>query len=307
MNNRLNYQSLLERYHWLKDENKSAVISPDVDGFLCGLIMSYYLNWEIIGFYDGSKMLIGKSKDWRECIFLDMEIYQKDICSIGNHLLLYNKNQKPSTWEENFSQCINPNNLREFDKIHDFKRKYPFGTIHFLICLLENIVGNVKISEKAIGIILFADGVFKSIMNYPENCIDWLNWLNAKELKIFEYFKEAKLTDIIHSLEKIFKNLNLPNGKLRLGKITNNVSDVQNKVYRFLNQLSELTEWKVDKSKWEILNLDNLHEPIIIKRSRITKINGKKYKNELNNPKVISFSFPSYDRLEYSVITKKRL
>ncbi|WP_181180242.1 hypothetical protein [Candidatus Thermokryptus mobilis] len=39
----------------MKNKNK-VIISPDVDGFLCGLLVSYYLDWEIVGFYDGGKI-----------------------------------------------------------------------------------------------------------------------------------------------------------------------------------------------------------------------------------------------------------
>ena len=297
-NDKLDYQKLLNDYTWLKEKNK-IIISPDVDGFLCGLLVSYYLGWEIVGFYDGSKLLVDKDvQNWRECVFLDMEIYQKDVRSVGNHLLLYNKNKEPSTWRINFTQCINPNNLRKFDRLHDFKRKYPFGTIHFLICLLENMGKEVKISKDAIGIILYADGVFKSLMNYPENCVDWLNWLSAKELEIFKHFRDAKLSNIIHSLEEIFRSLKLPKGKLQLKK---NTSDIQDKMRNFLRQLSKLTGWEINEDNWKTLNLDKLQEPIKIERDRKEGISSKKYEKVLSKPNLISFSFPSYDRLEYSI------
>lgn len=302
MNNKLDYQKLFEQFSWLKEANKT-IISPDVDGFLCGLLVSYYLRWEIVGFYDGGRVLINKDiKDWRECVFLDMEIYQKNIRSIGNHLLLYNKNQKPQTWSDNFALCINPNNLRDFDKIHDFRKKYPFGTIHFLVCALENMGIKVYIPRNAVGIILFADGVFKNIMNYPENCIDWLEWLNAKELRIFRYFSSVKFSDVVHNLERVFMDLHLPRGKLAIKLINNNVPEFQERILKFLRQLSNWTGWVLEQNKWKNLELNNLYQPIEIKRGREQKINGRKYEKWLKKENIFSFSFPSYNRFEYSII-----
>ena len=51
----MDYEELIGKHTWLKNKNK-VIISPDVDGFLCGLLVSYYLDWEIVGFYDGGKI-----------------------------------------------------------------------------------------------------------------------------------------------------------------------------------------------------------------------------------------------------------
>jgi hypothetical protein len=307
MDEQLNYEELLEKYRWPKEKNKKAVISPDIDGFLCGLLVSYYLGWEIVGLYDGGDLLIEGKNEWKECVFIDMEIYREEVCSIGNHLLLYNKNKKPKSWVK-FRNCINPNNLRNFDKVHDFKNKYPFGTIHFLICLLSKMDVPVDISKEAIGIILFADGVFKSIMNYPENCVDWLSWLKAKELSFFNRFSETSISDIVHRLQRIFGELNLRFGKLPLKNISQDTyEELSNKLLNLLDQLSDWTGWKLKQNCWKVLNFNNLCNPVIIKRKRAEKINNSKYQKILNTRDIISFSFPTSSRLEYSIAKNKRL
>lgn len=67
-----------------------------------------------------------------------MDVYNKNIKSIGHHMVCYNKNKLPNNWY-NYDNCIQINNLRNFDKTKDFQRKYPFATIHFLLALLSNV------------------------------------------------------------------------------------------------------------------------------------------------------------------------
>ena len=49
----LDYEQLIHKYDWILKPNQNCVLSPDSDGFLCGLFMSSYLNWNIVGFNDG--------------------------------------------------------------------------------------------------------------------------------------------------------------------------------------------------------------------------------------------------------------
>lgn len=79
--------------------------------------------------------------------------------------------------------------MRDFDKIHDFKSKYPFGTIHFLICLLSNMKVSVEIPKNAVGIIMFADGVFKSM--------NWLKYLRERELFRFLFLQALVLSIVL--------------------------------------------------------------------------------------------------------------
>ena len=53
----LDHDQVFEGYPWIFEENKNCIISPDSDGFMCGLLMSHFFNWNIKGFYDGKVML----------------------------------------------------------------------------------------------------------------------------------------------------------------------------------------------------------------------------------------------------------
>ncbi len=105
---------------------------------LSALLYLNYFDVEVVGYYDGKVMLSKENVDPKDCLFLDMDVYNKNIKSIGHHMVCYNKNKLPNNWY-NYDNCIQINNLRNFDKTKDFQRKYPFATIHFLFALLSNV------------------------------------------------------------------------------------------------------------------------------------------------------------------------
>ena len=73
---RIIYKNVIKRFPWIIKENQKCILSPDSDGLLCGLFMSHILNWEVVGFYDGKVLIIGKDEKAKDCIFLDMEIFR---------------------------------------------------------------------------------------------------------------------------------------------------------------------------------------------------------------------------------------
>ena len=87
----INYNEIIESHPWIIETNQKYILSPDSDGLLCGLFMSTYLGWKIKGFYDGKVMLLSKDTSVKDCVFLDMEVFRKDIKSVGHHMVQYNK------------------------------------------------------------------------------------------------------------------------------------------------------------------------------------------------------------------------
>ncbi len=49
----IDYNKIIEDNPWIAKRNQKCILSPDSDGLLCGLLMSHYLDWEIVGYYDG--------------------------------------------------------------------------------------------------------------------------------------------------------------------------------------------------------------------------------------------------------------
>lgn len=88
-NDVIDYALTIKRFPWLVKREQNCVLSPDSDGLLCGLFASHYLNWKIRGFYDGKIMVLEKGFDPKECIFVDMEVFRKDVRSIGQQSIFY--------------------------------------------------------------------------------------------------------------------------------------------------------------------------------------------------------------------------
>jgi len=272
----INYGEVIKKYPWIIKRGQDCILSPDSDGLLCGLFMSTYLNWKIMGFYDGKVMLLDKNISAKDCIFLDMEIFRKEIRSVGHHMAQFNKNKKPSNWD-NFNNCIQPNNFRNYDGYNDFRLKYPLATIHLLIGIVGSKI-KLTIPESAICPLLYVDGVFKNLFGYPENCIDWLRYLgaNSSRNKLYDIFLNERysiynlmvaLKDFFIQINKISENrkgndkIKISNTKgepvnLKMGsKVSDLTEEEKKKSEKFLKILSILTKWNYKKENWRWTNL----------------------------------------------------
>ena len=175
----IDYADVIKKFPWLVQKDQNCILSPDSDGLLCGLFSSHYLNWKIRGFYDGKILVLEKGFHAKDCVFLDMEVFRKGIRSVGQHMVMFNKGRLPENWG-NFNGCASINNIRNHDGYHDFRLKYPFGTIHFLIGVLGT-KQKINIPQSAISPLLFTDGTWMNLLGYTENSLSWLKYLRATE------------------------------------------------------------------------------------------------------------------------------
>lgn len=275
----MDYQLLIENHPWITKRDMNCILSPDSDGFLCGLFMSNFLGWNIIGFYDGKVMLLKdgfKATDDNVC-FLDMEIYRPNVRSIGHHMVSYNNRIRPENWEVNYQHCIQPNNIRNYDGKNNFRLKYPLATIHLLLGILGS-QQQIEIPVSAIAPLFFTDGVFQVLYSYPENVLNWLNFLGINDMnsplrKVFMHehfsvFEQIKvMDDFFRKRDGI--SVKTDNGdergdRLRIstkkgevcnitlnGKGTYSINvHAQERICRFLTLLSTTTTWNFDIEKW---------------------------------------------------------
>lgn len=270
----IDYVAVIKKFPWLVQKDQNCVLSPDSDGLLCGLFASHYLNWKIRGFYDGKIMVLEKGFKPKDCIFLDMEVFRKGIRSVGQHMVMFNKDRLPANWK-NFDDCASINNIRGHDGYHDFRLKYPFGTIHFLIGVLGT-KQKIEIPKSAIAPLLFTDGTWMNLLGYTENSLSWLKYLRADEedTPLNEVFlnKHYSLHELMLTMNEFLRErdaISIPRERgdrvtitLRGGEGTpHNLvieeenfyllnEDAKKRAERFLGLLSRLTGWKYEEKSW---------------------------------------------------------
>lgn len=317
----INYDKLIEDFPWIIEKDCYCILSPDSDGLLCGLFMSNYLNWQVKGFYDGKVMLLEDDISARDCIFLDMEIYRKHVRSVGHHMVLYNKNQMPKNWS-NFRKCIQPNNLRNYDGLHDFRLKYPLATIH----LLMGIVGSkfkVETPKTAICPLFFTDGTFNVLFKYVENVLNWLYYLRANEQQsplkdIFEN-EEYSVFSLMKAMNDFFRerdgiSITKERGdRLKIsetdGTPFNIIKDeslykikdqAKERILKFIKMLSSLTTWEYIEEKWtwERFKLYKFTKKDFAGRN--VRLNSGTF-NELLIKKPLSWAMTSGKNIEYTL------
>ncbi len=202
--------------------NKKCIINADLDGLLSGMLLKEFLNWDIVGF----SSCCGKPNDelWlrnedinlSECVFVDLPVCMENFSAIDQHFVAF----KSESIEE-YTDCenkLNPNILREKtfqsdDGKSHYTNKYPFGTVHFILAMLEylNLIPlNYRFDfNKSLGtfdvadLILRADRVIGNTFSFTRNCFDWIEWIctigkdntNALFSLVKEEYKERKLKE----------------------------------------------------------------------------------------------------------------
>jgi len=269
----IDYESICKKYSWILEKNHCCVISPDSDGLLCGLFMSNILGWKIAGFYDGKVSVIYKEFLNENPIFLDMEIFRKEIRSMGHHMLLVNKRHIPEEWS-NFDNCIQPNNLRNYDGKNNFRLKYPLATIHMLISIISYKYRNVAIPKSAIPPLFFTDGVFNVLFRYPENVLNWLYYLRIHEdwnpLKSVFENNEYSVFTLMKEMDGFFRRRdtvsvsNERGDRLRISNKNGTPANIENitngncfinseakiRIINFMKILSDFTKWEYKENNW---------------------------------------------------------
>lgn len=310
----IEYRDLITRYPWVIEREQDCVLSPDSDGLLCGLLMSYYLGWRIRGFYDGKILVIEEGMSPQNCVFLDMEIFRPNIRSVGQHMVMYDKRDLPPNWN-NFTNCIAANNLRNYDFKNDFKLKYPLGTVHMLLSILGQ-GRTIPIPKSAISPLLYTDGTFKNQFNYPENCLSWLDFLGANSanspLQRVFLDRHYSTYELMVELKDLFSEINVIGGgkrggdKIKISDSRGNMANVDSQTHElnlatksqaeaFLKILANKTEWTFTPTHWS-------WGPYQITRFKKGSVKpGKARYNALLAQNPISLAIISRNSIEYTI------
>src|SRR3989338_2833539 len=265
----LDYDAIIKKFSWLVQKDQNCILSPDSDGLLCGLLMSYYLDWKIRGFYDGKVLAVKQEINPQKCIFLDMEIFRSSIRSVGQHMVMYDKDDLPPNWN-NLDRCVSANNLRNYDFKNNFKLKYPFGTVHLLLSILGQN-RKIPIPKNAVSPLLYTDGTFKNQFNYPENCLSWLDFLGASHMnnplqKVF-LNRHYSTYELMVELKGLFSKINVIGGgkrggdKIKISDSRGNITNIDPRSHQlrmgtntqaedFLRMLAGKTGWSFIPAHW---------------------------------------------------------
>lgn len=316
-NDVVDYSAVIKKFPWLVQKDQNCVLSPDSDGLLCGLFVSHYLNWKTRGFYDGKIMVLEKGFNPKDCIFLDMEVFRKGIRSVGQHMVMFNKDRLPGNWN-NFDDCFSANNTRGYDAKHNFPQKYPLATIHLLLGTLGSIK-KIEIPTTAICPLLYTDGTFKNLFNYPDNCISWLKFLQADRaaspLHTIFFNDHYSIHSLMITLTELFNELRLITGGRRGGdkiKLSNGKGELINfdekkksfkrdtliQAEKFLRLLARKTGWGYAPDNWSWNNLSHFY----LKKDTIKPSQGRYDALMSQNP--ISLAMTSTLGIEYTLDPK---
>jgi len=328
-NDQINYKKILEDYPWIAKKNQKCILSPDSDGLLCGLFMSHYLNWEIVGFYDGKVCVLkdGVSAYDDDVCFLDIEIYRKGVKSMGHHMLSIYNTAKPADWDEKFKDCIQPNLMRNYDR-NSFRLKYPLATIHLLIGILESEI-EIKVEENAIFPLIFVDGTFNVMFSYPENVMNWWKYLkvedNSKLLKNIFLGENYTVYKLMLEMDNFFRerdNISITGQRGDRMKISNKDSSAFNiekdnalwkindetslRCKQFLQLLSKHTKWEFKNESWIFSGLNKMQFTKSDFKSRNWTIKKENYNKFIElNP--LSWAMTSGDNIEFTQETPNKL
>ena len=298
-------KEIIKRFPWLMEKKCQFIVSASYDGLICASFLNHFLKWDLVGYYDFEHLWISEKaqKNKKEIIWVDLNILPIEGRAIGGHIVGYN-NEIPS----GFSTSCNPNILVQLSS-NDFKYKYPFSTIIFLMWLHNKKVFDNNDSRFAI---LNADDAWLKYQKYTSNCklwqksltdYDWNHLFNNVEKKIFEkkiiqtYYPFFEAQGIFTQTGKIkSKYYNLSSRQSWY-----NLDWDEDFVLKLFDYFGEKLEWTPPKL------------PIISKR-----IDGIKSKTELRNikeqginsfikkNKVFSYAITSTKTLSYTIFKKMK-
>lgn len=180
----------------LFEHNKNIVINTDIDGILSGLILVKYCKCQIVGFTNSKDKvwLAPGHNDLYGNVYVDMFVADERVTCIDQHIVAINDAHMQSIRNRNnihSPQSDDINNLRVFST-KGFKKKYPFGTIHYLIAKLESegisvtlpdlkTIVDTSLNIRLGDLLLRADDAMKTTLNspYTANAQQWWNWLKS--------------------------------------------------------------------------------------------------------------------------------
>lgn len=191
------------------NERNNLLPNIDPDGLFTYAIIKKYIPCDIVGFTNSKDhvyLIDGKENGREKVTYIDMYVSDKTIQSIDQHIICRNNADRERILS--FNTKLNPNLYVPRD-LSNYTQKFPYSTFIWVSCILSNeydvtIDWHRKITDDLeLGhLILDIDGVLTNLVQYKENCYNWLKILNEtfnnrfiKELS--EYITSIEGEDLI--------------------------------------------------------------------------------------------------------------
>ena len=289
--------------------NRKCIVNVDLDGILSGMLLQHFLNWTVVGYSsccgkpDDELWLEDKQEELKECVFVDLPVCVKDFSVIDQHFVAFNEDGINS-YNANLNK-VNPNIIRKKvfknkDNKCKYTQKYPFGTVHFILAILENleiIDENYSIDLKKkiddfdlADLLLRADRVIGNTFSYTPNCYDWADWImeigkkNTKDLFVIVKNEFPKRKYIEGRVEAKLKSLGCIGGDGDCSNLFREKSYVS--LIEYFSYLSECLEMK-PLPMFKLFDFTKLKG----KRFEVNTYNLDVLENESSKDNVFSFAF----------------
>ncbi len=296
-----NRTDILARYPWLTQRQRPMIIGNDLDALLSAQFLQHTLGWRMAGFYNYTTLYHDPTIDPRACVWIDLDVYQANIPSLGHHILRL----APTDRLARHRLSVNPNLLRGIDQT-DFTHKYPLGTIHFLLWLHEVRLRNRR---AALLLVWLADSAWINAQHYRANVREWLlEWLPQPDLvATFEQtntvdFEAEMQTQVLQRLA----NAELPPGNVQnvsahlgLGgyQCTWDTPEEVGKVRRVTDLIERTLSWKRLIFPREFKALTGKRSSA--KLADVIRQHGS-FDEFLANERVFSYVIPNKERVNYT-------
>ena len=293
---------ILAQHRWLTKPNQKMIVGNDLDALLSAQFLQHQLGWTIAGFYNYAAIYCDPTIDLKQCIWVDLDICQPDIASIGHHILKSSVTDKIPQHR----LSLNPNLLRGVD-LSDFKHKYPLGTIHLLLWLYDIRIRNRR---PATLMLWLADSAWINTQYYRDNVQTWLlDWLPLPELiatfdqtETLEF--ETEMRDQVLSKIEIAEladedNIQRRSKHLGLGghQCVWNKPDELTKVMRVIDLIERRFGWRAPKFPREFKSIEGIR-----RSARLSDLMAKHGSLDkfLEAEKIFSYVIPNRDRINYT-------
>ena len=298
-------KEIINRFPWLMQKKCQYIVSSSYDGLICASFLNHFLKWELVGYYDFEHLWISKKaqENKKEIIWVDLNILPVEGRAIGGHIVGYN-NEIP----KGFNTSCNPNILVPLSS-NDFKYKYPFSTIIFLMWLHNKKVLESNDSKFAI---LNADDSWLKYQKYPSNCklwtksltgYDWNHLLQDVEKRTFEKRAVQKYYPFFKS-QGIFTQT----GKIKSKHY--NISSMQGWYNMDWDEdiVLRLFDYFAEKLEWTPPTLPSIFKRIdgVRRKAKLKSIKEKGINHFIRKNKVFSYAITSNKTLSYTIFEKMK-